>query len=102
MSRDAIESAIARPYSGFGRRALFPRIHQKAAALVHALIKNHGFIDGNKRTAVIAVNVLLEHSGYELNASNAEVEWMAITVADSKLDLSALTDWFQAHIRRMN
>ena len=78
----------------------FPVSTRRRRPWCHALIKNHGFIDGNKRTAVIAVSVLLERSGYELNASNAEVEWMAIAVADSKLGLSALTDWFRVHIRR--
>src|SRR5438445_194495 len=43
-----IESAIGRPYTGY-----YPRLHQKAAALVESLVRNHGFIDGNKRTAFI-------------------------------------------------
>jgi len=47
LNASAIESALARPYHGY-----HPRLHQKAAALVHGIVSNHGFVDGNKRTAV--------------------------------------------------
>lgn len=45
-----IESAVDRPYNGYHRA-----IHQKAAALLHAVAANHGFVDGNKRTALTLV-----------------------------------------------
>ena len=53
-----IESAITRPYTGYYRP-----IAQKAAALLQSLATNHGFVDGNKRTAVFAMNLLLGESG---------------------------------------
>ena len=54
----AVASAVARPYSGYHRR-----IERKAAALVHSLVLNHGFLDGNKRTAVFMLCILLWNSG---------------------------------------
>lgn len=53
-----IESALARPYTGYYRS-----IAKKAAALLESLVGNHGFIDGNKRTAIHMVGILLENSG---------------------------------------
>ena len=54
-----IESALARPYSGY-----HPAIQNKAAALLHSVVGNHGFVDGNKRTAWLLVETLIHRSGY--------------------------------------
>lgn len=53
-------SAIARPYHGYHRR-----IYEKAAALLHALVSNHGFVDGNKRTALYLIELLAQRSNYD-------------------------------------
>lgn len=52
-----IGSAFARPYSGYHRP-----IARKAAAVLHGMVGNHGFIDGNKRTAWLLVEVLIARS----------------------------------------
>jgi len=62
-----IESALARPYTGY-----YPRIWQKAAALVESMARNHGFADGNKRTTLILLHTLLQRSGYTLEAVGCE------------------------------
>ncbi|WP_373636899.1 Fic family protein [Yoonia sp. BS5-3] len=49
-----IESGLSRPYSGYHRF-----IYSKAAALLHSMINNHGFTDGNKRTAWLLVEILI-------------------------------------------
>ena len=54
-----VESAIARPYSGY-----YPKLHQKAAALVQSMASNHGFADGNKRTTLILTHSLITNSNY--------------------------------------
>lgn len=61
LSVDAVLSAIGRPYSGYHLR-----IHAKGSALLESVIGNHGFVDGNKRTAVVLLFLLYERSGYEL------------------------------------
>ena len=52
---DSIESAIARPYCGY-----FDTLAEKAAALLESMVGNHGFADGNKRTAVLLVCILID------------------------------------------
>ena len=101
VSLNSVLSAIARPYAEFGGRKLFPRIEQKAAALVEALAgRNHGFVDGNKRTAFICMNILLNNSGYGLSdaVTNAAVEEMMVAVAEGRLPTRPLTSWFKSRI----
>jgi death-on-curing protein len=59
-----LESAVARPQaSAFGADA-YPDLASKAAALLHSLVLNHAFVDGNKRTAVLSTLVFLDLNGY--------------------------------------
>jgi death on curing protein len=79
-----IESACGRPRaSAFGEDA-YPGIWEKAAALLQSLACNHGFTDGNKRTAWVATAAFLEVNGHPLNdplARTDEAEELVIAVA---------------------
>jgi len=55
-----LESAAARPQATFDGEDLYPDLFTKAAALMHALIQNHPFVDGNKRTGTVAAGLFLE------------------------------------------
>ena len=98
-----VEAAIGRPYVGYYRS-----IERKAAALVQSVATNHGFADGNKRTATILMLALLNKSGYDLKAIRGErdiqtaVEKMVLDVVTHKLGFEGLVQWFEARIRRMN
>jgi death-on-curing protein len=93
-----IESAIARPYSGYYRT-----ISKKAAALTQSLAKNHGFIDGNKRTTLIVVVMFITRSNYQLVAVKndivKEVENMILDVVEDRMSLENAQSWFRAHVR---
>ncbi len=79
-----LESAVARPFhSAFGEDA-YPTILDKAVALFHSLNSNHPFHDGNKRTAIIALDDFLVANGYLQDLSNAEIYVLAIQVASYK------------------
>lgn len=93
LNQSLIESALARPYGGRYRL-----IHQKAAALVHSLAKNHGFVDGNKRTALYMADLLLRRSGYSLNADSNAVEQMILDVVEKRMDYPSLEVWFKGRI----
>ena len=94
-----IQSAIARPYNGHHRT-----VERKAAALVQSLAQNHGFVDGNKRTALIVANLFVDRSGYKLVAHegdlNMEFETMILDVVEHRLDFAALVDWFRQRLQR--
>lgn len=88
-----VESAIARPYSGYYRA-----IYAKAAALTHSLAKNHGFVDGNKRTTLLVLTLFLDRSGYRLAANLDEVEDMILRVARNDLAGAPLVSWFKTQL----
>ncbi|MGY3437956.1 MULTISPECIES: type II toxin-antitoxin system death-on-curing family toxin [unclassified Marinovum] len=92
-----IESAIGRPFSGYYRS-----LPEKCAALLHGLVNNHGFVDGNKRTAWILVEVLIERSGYSLTIADDEpIDDLVVSVATSEVDVAGLREWFgQRLVRR--
>ena len=98
--RDAgsIKSAIGRAYTGHHRP-----VHRKAAALVHSLAKNHGFIDGNKRTALYIMHLFLSRSGYALRAEsetdlNNDLEKLILDVVENRTDFDDLVVWFKNRI----
>lgn len=91
-----IESALARPYSGYHRP-----IARKAAALLHSMVGNHGFVDGNKRTAWLLTELLIDRSGYVLDIPDEErIDDLVVAVAAGELGFDALALWFGQRLRR--
>jgi death-on-curing protein len=96
----AVESAIARPAMTFGGEDLYPEAADKASALMHSLVMNHGVVDGNKRVGASAAELFLELNGYRLAAKDEELEEITLTVARGELDAEALAIWFRQRISR--
>src|SRR5207253_8709962 len=96
----ALESAVARPAMTFGGEDLYPDVPSKAAALMHSLVMNHAFVDGNKRVGVTSADLLLRLNGYRLHASDPELGELTLTVARGELDAEALAIWFRQRISR--
>jgi death-on-curing protein len=86
--RDAglLEAALARPQaSAFGTDA-YPTIHEKAAALLHSLARNHALIDGNKRLALTATIAFYGMNGWRLDFTNDEAYELVVDVASGRVD----------------
>ena len=94
----ALESALAQPRMTFAGEDLHPTLVERAAALGYALIQNHPFIDGNKRTGHAAMEVFLVLNGHEIRASVGEQEQIILQVAAGERDREALTEWLRSHI----
>jgi len=87
------QSAVSRPKATFGGQELYSDIHSKAAAMMHSLIQNHPFLDGNERTAIAAAVFFLRFNQYEFNATNQEVEIFTMSVAREERDLEDISKW---------
>ena len=98
MHLPALESALAQPQMTFGGEDLYPTLVDKAAALGYALIKNHPFLDGNKRTGHAAMEVFLVLNGSEIRAAVDEQEHIMLQVAASEMDREELTTWLRTHV----
>jgi death-on-curing protein len=85
-----LESAVLRPQQTVGGHDAYPDIHRKAAALMHSLIRNHPFVDGNKRTAVLAVDVFYGLNGWEVNADQGEIVALAVDIAEGQVDVEGI------------
>lgn len=96
----ALEAAVARPQSSFGGVEFYPTTFDKAAAIMESIIQRHPFVDGNKRTGLLAAVFLLYQEGYTLGASQREQADLAVNVADHVLDVDGLSGWFAEHTRR--
>lgn len=94
---DLLESAVARPQASFDGNDLYENLFTKAAALLQSLLKNHPFIDGNKRTALTSAGIFLLRNGYALqNNHDIEVEF-AIQVDTERLSIEEITFWLKEH-----
>jgi death on curing protein len=91
------ESALARPrnIAAYGQ----PDVADLAAAYGFGLARNHPFVDGNKRTAFVAVELFLDLNGHELDASDADCVMTMLAVAAGQMDEAALARWLRQHTR---
>jgi death-on-curing protein len=91
-----IESAIGRPYSGYHRS-----MSAKCAALLESIARNHGFLDGNKRTAWLLVELLVARSGYVLDIpEDVLVDDFVVSVAAGELEFVEIERWFAQYLRK--
>lgn len=72
---------------------MYPTIQQKAARLCYELVKNHPFIDGNKRIGVHAMLVFLALNRIELEYSQEELYSIILNVASSQVTIEDLSTW---------
>lgn len=94
-------SALARPQQleAYGDN---PDLAALAAAYAVGIARNHPFLDGNKRTAiVVAGGVFLSLNGYELMADNTEVVRTMLGVADGQISEAELAAWFRTYMREL-
>jgi death-on-curing protein len=94
----ALESAVAQPRMTFGGQELYPTIVEKASALGFSLIKNHPFLDGNKRIGHAAMEVFLVLNGFEIYADVDEQEKVILKLASGELGREEFTQWLGIHL----
>ena len=97
--RGGLESAVARPAMTFGGEDLYADLAAKTAALMHSLVLNHPFVDGNKRTGAAAAEFFLERNGATLDADDEEMEQLTLSVAAGRVTVEALAIWFRQRLR---
>lgn len=90
-----LESALARPLNraGYGD----PDIAELAALYALAIARNHPFIDGNKRTAYVALELFLDLNGVDFTASDADAVVTMLQMAAGDIPEDEFTAWVRAH-----
>ncbi|MBR0483924.1 MAG: type II toxin-antitoxin system death-on-curing family toxin [Oscillospiraceae bacterium] len=93
-----LDSAINAPFQTFGGEELYPSLLEKASHLGYGLIKNHPFVDGNKRTGTHTMLVFLAVNHIELQYKDADLIQLILGVAAGEYDEAHLLAWLQHHI----
>lgn len=92
-----LESALSTPFQTFDGASLYPTIESKAARLGFGIIKNHPFIDGNKRIGLLAMLTFLEINKIELKYTDEELIKLGLTLANGSFTEKQLLTWICLH-----
>jgi death on curing protein len=96
--RGLLESALSRPLNLAANGK--PDHADLAACYGVGIAKNHPFVDGNKRTAFVAVELFLTLNGWQLSAPDADAVIAVLAVADGKIDETGFAGWIRRHAKR--
>jgi death-on-curing protein len=92
-----LESAVNAPFQTFNGEPLYPSIQQKATRLAFSIVKNHPFIDGNKRIGLHVMLVFLDINGIELAYSQEELASVGLSLAAGTYSDEELLRWIIDH-----
>lgn len=93
-----LDSAINSPFQTYGGEELYPTLLDKASRLCFGLVKNHPFVDGNKRIGAHAMLVFLAINGIALAYTDDELISLILSVAAEKQSAEDILLWLQHHI----
>ncbi len=88
-----LESALARPLNLWSYEK--PTLFRLATAYTHGIVKNHPFVDGNKRTGYVIGGIFLERNGQNLKASEEEATAAIMALASNAITEEDFTHWLQ-------
>ena len=94
-----LESTVASQRQVVFGEELYVSIYDKAAAMIRGIIGDHPFVDGNKRTAMLAGLTLLEVNDLQFIARIGELEDFAVLVAVKHLDIPTIAQWLRLHTK---
>ena len=92
-----VDSALNAPVQTFGGEDVYPSLHKKAARLCFGLVKNHPFVDGNKRIGAHAMLVFLALNGIELQHTQSELSDVILQLAAGEIEATDLLRWILVH-----
>lgn len=93
----ALQAAAARPQATFDGKDLYPDSFAKAAALMESIIKNHPFVDGNKRTAITSAGILLGRYGLRIRCTQDELYNFTMSMATGAATFKDAEQWFRSN-----
>ena len=95
-----LDACLARPYQTFGGTDLIPTPTGKAAALLEGVIIRHPWLDGNKRTGYVLMELVLGDADIDLVATEDEKYAMTIRVAEGKSSVEEIQAWIEARVKK--
>jgi death-on-curing protein len=99
VDEGVVRSAVAQPQASMFGNYLHQDLAEMAAAYLFHLAASQGFVDGNKRTAVVAAVEFLGRNGYDLDCSDLEVYDVTMRIANHQASKEVAADWLRQRIR---
>lgn len=96
-----LESSLNSPFQTFGNQELYPDDLDKIISVSYSLIKNHSFIDGNKRIGTLVLYVLLKENGYKLTWTDKEIIEIGLKVASGEMSKEELRKFIEDKIQEI-
>ena len=96
--RSLLASAIAMPQASFEGELLHPSLAEQAAAYLYHLVKNHPFLDGNKRVGLASSLAFLRLNGCRLKAGEDELVLLVVGIADGTVSKAETAVFIESHI----
>ncbi len=93
--RQALESALSRPFQTFDGVDLYPDVITKGASLLESILINHPFVDGNKRTAYVVLRMFLLINGKDIHDSEDNRYELIINVASGVTKFDEIVEWLR-------
>lgn len=97
-----LESALAMPQAGFGDQYVHADLFEMAAAYLFHIVKNHPFIDGNKRCGAVAARTFLILNGIDVEMTSDEIYDLVIATAEGRATKQEIAEVFRHHIRGLH
>lgn len=97
-----LESALSQAEVGFDGEFLHKSLFEMAAAYVFHIVKNHPFIDGNKRSGIVTALTFLIFNGYELQCSDEELEFFVLEIAQGRIGKPEISLFFEEKSVKLN
>ena len=93
-----LQSALAQPQASFAGEFLHQDLCGMAAAYLFHIVRNHPFVDGNKRTGAVAAIVFLDLNGKEFDAPEKDLEMLVLQVARGATDKARVVEFIRQHV----
>lgn len=97
---NGLESAIARPYQTFAGSELYPSCFEKGAAIGESIIMNHPFVDGNKRTGYVLMELMLRLEDFRITSNDEELYQFVIDISTGDKRFEEIVDWLKANSKQ--
>lgn len=94
--------AVGRPQMSVGFQDAYKTVFDKAAAIFDSIIRNHPFLDGNKRTSLFSAVLFLKYNGWEVIFKRKEAVKFTRKVHDNRLSIEEISDWLKKHSEKNN
>ena len=96
---ELLDSALKRPYQTFDGIELYPTPIEKAAAILESIVKNHPFVDGNKRTGYVLARLLIMSEQLDIRAGQEQKYQLVISISKGELSFDQIKEWLEKNSR---